>query len=160
MKGWYGDRLRHKLASKGIQTGVDLEGKFKLYEVNEQSPIISAHFEVEQVIYVPSTDSLQRTISVEEMEKRIQEVRYELSKLFGGYTSVEGIGGFVKTSEKGEELIEEPVTRIISYTTREGFEENSELLIEYLERKRQEWGQISMGYEIEGDMYYIGETRW
>lgn len=160
MRGWYGDRLKHKLASKGVKTIVDGEGNYKLLEVSQESPIISAYFEVEQVIYVPSTDSMQRTISVEELEGRIQEVRYELSRLFGGYTSVEGIGGFVADTEEGEKLIEEPVIRVISYTTRDGFDVKSEELIEYLEKKRIEWGQISMGYEVEGDMYYLGETRW
>jgi len=160
MRGWYGDRMKHRLASKGIKTIVDSEGNYKLLEVNQESPIISAYFEVEQVIYVPSTDSMQRTITVEELEERIQEVRYELSRLFGGYTSVEGIGGFVTDTEEGEKLIEEPVIRVISYTTRDGFDEKSEELIDYLEAKRVEWGQISMGYEVEGDMYYLGETRW
>jgi len=157
MKGWYGDKQRHKLASKGVKTIRDSQGNYGLKEYNTEAPIISARLEVEQVIYVPSTNVLQETISGEEMRIRINEVRSVLSKLFGGYTSVEGIGGYL-SDEFG--LIEEPVVRIISYAEKESFRENSDDLIDFLEEKRKEWGQLSMGYEIEGDMYYLGETRW
>lgn len=157
MKGWYGNSQKHALASKGVKTGQDLEGKFKLYESDEALPIISAHFEVEQIIYVPSTDTMQRVVSEEEMRARVDEVREVLSNLFGGYTSVEAFGGYYDDEEG---LVKEPVVRIISYTTKEGFDDRSEELIQYLEQKRKDWGQLSMGYEVEGDMYYLGATRW
>ena len=157
MKGWYGDKLRHKLASKGVASTINMNGKYGLMEVSEKSPIISAKLDVEQVIYVPSTNVLQETISEEELRYRVNEVREVLSELFGGYTSVEGVGGYYD-DEYG--LIEEPVIRVISYATEDSFNKNADNLIDFLEEKRKEWGQLSMGYEVEGDMYYLGETRW
>lgn len=156
MKGWYGDKMKHKLASKGIKTMVDEQGEFRLYETSTTAPIISAHLEVEQVIYVPSTNLKSETITNREMADRVEEVRMFLSELFGGYTSINGIGGYVE----GGDLIKEPVVKIVSYTTRDDFKNKNDILIEYLENKRVEWGQSSIGYEVEGDMYYLGETRW
>jgi len=156
-RGWYGQRHRHSLASKGVKT-VNTNNHYELVDTPDGLPIVSEHFEIEQAVYVPSTSEINVKISEEEMNKRVAEVRQVLSNLFGGYTSVEAIGGYY--DKDNSLLVVESVVKVTSYATMEKYKENSDKLIKYLERKRKKWSQDTMGYELEGDLYYLGEVKW
>lgn len=109
---------------------------------------------IENVIYVPSTYGVknQRVISDKEMEKRVNETRTYLSKKFGGYTSVEATGGFVLKNDK---LVKEKVVKITSFSTKREFNKDEPELINQVGRWGNKWGQESISYENEGDLFII-----
>jgi hypothetical protein len=47
------------------------------------------------VVYVPSTQDVDKVISVDEMVNRVNEVKEYLGSKFGGYSSIDKLGGFV-----------------------------------------------------------------
>jgi hypothetical protein len=109
---------------------------------------------IENVIYVPSTYGVkkQRVISDKEMEKRVNETRTYLSKKFGGYTSVEATGGFVLKNNK---LVKERVVKVTSFSTKREFNKDEPELINQVGRWGNKWGQESISYENEGDLFII-----
>ena len=107
---------------------------------------------VEQAIYVPSTDEGNRPISKTELDSRVHETKEHLSNLFGGYTTTEAIGGY-HSPTKG--LVEEPVVKVTSFTTKENYDANRFILQEWLSLRAKLWGQESIGYEVEGDLMYM-----
>jgi len=159
-KGWVRESQRHSLASKGIKT----KGTFGARGVETEGisvPVIDGYGQtfklpIEQIVYVPSTTFNNEPISSEEFSRRIEEVKSFLFNLFGGYTAVVGEGGF---RSKTGDVVDESVVRVISYTDREGYENHQKHLFEFLKEKQKEWGQESMGYEVEGDLFYLGETE-
>jgi len=110
------------------------------------------HLPIQTTVYVPSTKKGQKHISAKEFKKRIDRVRKFLSRKYGGYTSVEGYGGY--TDKKGK-LIKEKVIRIIAFTTKEDFSKNKRAVKKQLKEWGKEWGQESIGYGYEGDLYYV-----
>lgn len=58
-------------------------------------PKSTFHLPVESAVIVPSTKAKSKSISASEFANRTKEVRKKLSSLFGGYTSVKAIGGFL-----------------------------------------------------------------
>lgn len=110
---------------------------------------------IEMSVYVPSTASANEEISEEEFNDRIEEVEVYLSNLFGGFSKVDISGGY-NSEEKG--LIQESVAKVTAFATKKSFEENKNKLIEKLSYWCKEWGQESMGYEFEGDLYYIDKN--
>jgi hypothetical protein len=107
---------------------------------------------LEMVVYVPSTQDVDKVISVDEMVNRVNEVKEYLGSKFGGYSSTDKLGGFVDS--KGN-LINEDVTQVTSFATKEAFEENKEELIQQLAKWGKEWGQEAIGFEFEGDLLYV-----
>ena len=114
------------------------------------------HLPVQQAVYVPSTKEKNKPISKTEYNNRVKEVKTYLSKKFGGYTKVKGTGGY-HDKEKG--LIQEKVGVVYSYAEKDKFRRNKGALVNQLGKWRNKWGQDSMGYEHEGDMYYIGGSK-
>ena len=108
--------------------------------------------EIEQRVYVPSTQDGDKEIPSYKFEKRIEEVEKKLSKLFGGYTEIRTTGGWLSDS-KG--LIKEKVAVVVSYADIKTFNKNKKRLLKWLKKKKQEWGQEAIGYEVEGDLYLI-----
>jgi hypothetical protein len=115
-----------------------------------------AHLPVQQAVYVPSTTAKSKKISPQEHRKRITEVKKFLSNRFGGFTKVGGEGGYTD-KEKG--IIQEKVAIVYSYAEKNKFRKHKGALITQLSKWRKKWGQDSMGYEHEGDMYYIGGKK-
>ena len=103
-------------------------------------------------VYVPSTQDVNNVISVDEMEKRVREVKEYLANKFGGYTSAEKMGGFVDSQA---ELVNEEVVQITAFSTKEAYEENKEALVQKLSDWAKEWGQEAIGFEYEGDLMYV-----
>jgi hypothetical protein len=110
------------------------------------------HLPIEQAVYVPSTTSGDQPISDTEFQQRIADTQLFLSRYFGGHTTVAGTGGYI-SKEKG--VIQEPVVKVVSFATNEAFEKHRETLKKWLLNKCVEWGQESIGYEVEGDLFYL-----
>jgi len=110
------------------------------------------HLPIEMAVYVPSTQDVNNVISVDEMDKRVREVKEYLANKFGGYTSAEKIGGFVDSQA---ELVNEEVVQITAFSTKEAYEENKEALVQKLSDWAKEWGQEAIGFEYEGDLMYV-----
>jgi hypothetical protein len=103
-------------------------------------------------VYVPSTQDIDKVISVDRMSRRVSEVKTYLAKTFGGYTSTENLGGFIASDGS---LVNEDVIKITSFSTIEDFEKNKEALLKQIGKWGDNWGQEAIGFEYEGDLYYI-----
>lgn len=110
------------------------------------------HLPLEMVVYVPSTQDVDKVITVDEMDKRVDEVKTYLSSKFGGYSSTDKLGGFVDS--KGN-LVNEEVVQVVSFSTQEAFDEHKDELVKQLSKWGQEWGQEAIGFEFEGDLFYV-----
>lgn len=108
---------------------------------------------IEQAVYVPSTKDGNKPITQRGFEMRVQETKKFLSKLYGGHTSTRAEGGYY--SDKKKKMIHEKVVRVASFTTREAYKEKKPLLDAWLTKMAKEWGQESIGYEVEGDLMYV-----
>jgi|LGOV01.1.fsa_nt_gb hypothetical protein len=111
------------------------------------------HLEIEQAILVPSTKRADKPVTQTEMNKRVSNVRKYLSKQFGGYTSVKGIGGYYSDDKK--KLIKEKVMKVTGFAQAEDFQKKRPQVLQQLSKWSKKWGQESLGYEHEGDLYYI-----
>ena len=103
------------------------------------------------VTFVPSTTNKSEPISDEEFKRRTIEVKKYLSKLFGGYTSVKSVGGYVL---KGK-TIEEKINQVSSFSTMEAFKKNREKFYRKLRVWKRAWKQDSVGVVLEDDLFYI-----
>lgn len=115
--------------------------------------LVIAKLPVRQAVLVPSTKEKSEKISEKEYRKRIKAVKRYLSDTFGGYTALKGHGGYY--SENDKMLIEEPVVKVESFTTRPKFRQNEGKLLKQINRWGRNWGQESMGYEYEDDLNLI-----
>lgn len=110
------------------------------------------HLPLEMVVYVPSTQDVDKVISVDEMDKRVDEVKQYLASKFGGYSATDKLGGFVDSTGK---LVNEDVVQVTAFSTKEAYEENKEELINQLAIWGKKWGQEAIGFEFEGDLMYV-----
>jgi hypothetical protein len=110
--------------------------------------------ELEMAVYVPSTTVADQIIPKTLFQKRIQEVEKYVSKLFGGYSSTSVEGGYV-SKEKG--LIKEDVAKVTAFGTEESLKKNFKPLMRQISKWCEAWGQESMGFEFEGDLYYVSK---
>ena len=115
------------------------------------------HLGVEQAILVPSTTKADKKIPEAQYKKRVAEVRKYLSQKFGGYTSVKAVGGYY--SEPKKKVIQEKVMKVTGFATKKDFNKNKPALIKQLKVWGKKWGQESMGYEHEGDLYYFPQAK-
>ena len=109
---------------------------------------------IELAVYVPSTEKANQVVSKRDYASRIDDVRSYLANLFGGYSS-EGIDGGYVSDEKG--LIQEDVTKVTAFATKENFEQKLESLVTQIKKWCGQWGQESIGFEFEGDLFYINK---
>jgi hypothetical protein len=109
----------------------------------------------ESAVYVPSTQDVDKVVSIDEMNKRTTDVKKFLSEMFGGYTSSETVGGFIDS--KGV-LVNEEIQKVTSFSTKEAFESNKQDLLKKLSSWAKEWGQEAIGFEFEGQLYYVPEN--
>jgi superfamily I DNA and/or RNA helicase len=109
----------------------------------------------EITIYVPSTE-YDEQISHEEFEKRINDVRKELGKLFEGYTSVSATGGWVV----GGKVIREPVVKVTAFFEPETYLGKKKQISTYLHKKRSEWKQQLLSVEYNNKLYLLGGKKY
>lgn len=117
---------------------------------------VSLHLPVEMSVYVPSTKDANVPVSKAELLKRVNEVKEYLANLFGGYSSSKIIGGYA--SNEGS-LIQEDVVKVISFATKKAYEENKQKLINKIASWSTLWSQEAIGFELEGDLYYINQDK-
>ena len=123
--------------------------------INKIKAVKPTELPLEVSVYVPSTREASQIISKREYNQRIEEVQRYLADLFGGFSSVSVEGGYV-SSEKG--LIHEDATRVVAFASREGFEKKLDTLLKQIVDWCAKWSQESMGFEFEGDLFYIEAT--
>jgi len=128
---------KHSRGVKGRFAVKKVPGSFKL-------PIQTATL-------IPSTRGESVPVSRAQFQSRVTEARRFLSRLFGGYTSVRAVGGFVS---KGR-VIREQVAVVTAYASRDAFRKNKARWLSWVRQKKRAWGQESMGIIIEGDMFWI-----
>lgn len=109
------------------------------------------HLEVEQAIYVPSTKDVDKPITKTEFNRRVSQVRTYMRKNFSGSTSVQATGNY---THKGKP-VNERVVRVVNYADTSNYRKKRPELMRQIKRWGKRWGQHSMGYEVETDMYYI-----
>jgi hypothetical protein len=131
--------------------GGNLEDKIKKLLVAKES----FDLPLEMAVYVPSTEKASQIIPKREFSKRIEDVQTYLSQLFGGFSSVKAQGGY-ESSEKG--LIQEDVIKVVAFANRNGFEEKFNELMNRIVAWCKAWSQESIGFEFEGDLFYVSEN--
>jgi hypothetical protein len=112
----------------------------------------SLDLQIQLVVMVPSTTHANRPIAQATMGGRITETKKFLSRLFGGYTSVKGEGGYY-SKKKG--LIRENVVEVTSFAAKEVYHRRKPTFISWVQAKARAWGQESMGVIIENDLFQI-----
>jgi hypothetical protein len=110
------------------------------------------HLPLELSVYVPSTQDVDKVISDSELDARVDEVSKYLAKTFGGFTKSDKVGGFM-TSQS--ELVTEDVVPVVSFATKDDYEANKNKLVSKLSEWARKWGQEAIGFEFEGDLYYV-----
>lgn len=123
--------------------GVDLPKANKMF-----------HLPLELAVYVPSTQDVDKVISDSELKERVDEVSEYLARLFGGFTKSDKIGGFMSSKS---ELVTEQVVPVVSFATKSDFNDNKDKLVNQLSQWAKRWGQEAIGFEFEGDLYYVPE---
>ena len=113
------------------------------------------HLPLELAVYVPSTQDVDKVISESELKERVNEVSEYLARLFGGFTKSDKIGGFMSSKS---ELVTEDVVPVVSFATQSDFNANKNKLVNKLSDWAKRWGQEAIGFEFEGDLYYVPES--
>jgi len=125
--------------------------------LNVPTSKLISRLEDETAIYIPSTEGIknQKIISNTAFKRRVRNVRRYLS-VFGGYTSVKTMGGYVL---KGGKVVRERGVKVTAFADRNVFKKNKTKLINKASEWRKKWKQDSVGLEYEGDLYFIGSPR-
>jgi hypothetical protein len=110
------------------------------------------HLPLELSVYVPSTQDVDKVISDSELDARVNEVSKYLATIFGGFTKSDKIGGFMSSQS---ELVTEEVVPVVSFATKKDYEANKNKLVTKLSEWARKWGQEAIGFEFEGDLYYV-----
>lgn len=113
-------------------------------------------FDKNFVIYVPSTSNVGDTISKAELDKRVNEVERFVANKFGGYTETETDGGYKSTSGK---IIEEDIVKVSVFAKANDWKKNEKSVISKVRRWAKKWGQEAIGFEYEGDLYYVSDSK-
>lgn len=175
-KGWKGESKRHDLSRQGIKTAqkvkfIPSERQRRLEERKKvtdkikkmgnsdtlpftETKIKTFHLPIETATYIPITGENQNEISDSEFRERILSAEKYLAGIFGGFSTVEMSGGYTLVNGK---LVEEKVAKIIVFTTDESLTKHQDELKKWLLKKGKQWNQESMGFEVEGDLYYVSE---
>jgi hypothetical protein len=126
-----------------------------MLDLNAEAPLedLSQDARYEIKIYVPSTQGDER-VPAEEFGQRVLFIQTALSKLFGGYTSVDADGGYIGASS---ELTSEPVAVVSTWATPEDYDEHLPKLEELLMYCREAWQQETIGFEFENDFFMYPE---
>jgi hypothetical protein len=117
----------------------------------ERLPKGILHLPLECVVYVPST-RFDDVISVEEFAARRQETAEQLVSLFGGCRESMAVGRY---RAKNGEVIGEEVAVLTGFGQADDYERKRHDLLAWLIDKRDEWGQEALGFEFEGDLWYL-----
>lgn len=107
----------------------------------------------QMAVLVPSTTQGDKKISSAEFRKRIKETQTKLSSTFGGQTSIQTRGGYFSNDLK--KLINEDVVMVVSYSKNNDYKKEIGKLKEWLNAKKRDWKQESIGVIVENDLFYV-----
>ena len=110
------------------------------------------HLPYEIAVYVPSTKDVDKTITATELRARVKEVEKYLAETFGGFTSSEKVGGYLSSKSA---IITEKVVPVTAFSSLNDFTANKSKLINKMSVWAKKWGQEAIGFEFEGDLYYV-----
>jgi len=110
------------------------------------------HLPYEIAVYVPSTKDVDKTITATELRARVKEVEKYLAETFGGFTSSEKVGGYLSSKSS---IITEKVVPVTAFSSLNDFTANKSKLINKMSVWAKKWGQEAIGFEFEGDLYYV-----
>jgi tagatose-1,6-bisphosphate aldolase non-catalytic subunit AgaZ/GatZ len=102
-------------------------------------------------LYVPSTKD-NKTIGQKEFEERTRATADLLSSWFGGAT-IETVQGFYKM--QSGEYITEKINKIVSFCEAQVLSQRSTELFNYAHSQAKEWGQETIGLEIDSKFFLI-----
>ena len=134
------EKLKEILADEHYAKGGALEKEFK--------------FDKNFVIYVPSTSNVGQKISKKELETRVDEVEKYVANEFGGYTETDTDGGYKSTTG---EIIEEDIIKVSVFANNKDWKDNEKKVVSKVKEWAKRWGQEAIGFEYEGDLYYIDD---
>jgi hypothetical protein len=110
------------------------------------------HLPYELAVYVPSTKDVDKNITATELRARVKEVEKYLAEIFGGFTSSEKVGGYLSSKSS---VVTEKVIPVTSFATMEAFKAKKVTLVNKMSVWAKKWGQEAIGFEFEGDLYYV-----
>jgi hypothetical protein len=110
------------------------------------------HLPYEIAVYVPSTKDVDKSITASELRARVKEVEKYLAETFGGFTSSEKVGGYLSSKSS---VITEKVVPVTAFCSLEDFSKNKAKLVNKMSIWAKMWGQEAIGFEFEGDLYYV-----
>jgi hypothetical protein len=110
------------------------------------------HLPYEIAVYVPSTKDVDKTITATELRARVKEVEKYLAETFGGFTSSEKVGGYLSSKSA---IVTEKVVPVTTFSSLNDFTVNKSKLINKMSVWAKKWGQEAIGFEFEGDLYYV-----
>jgi hypothetical protein len=117
----------------------------------ERLPKGITHLPLECVVYVPSTQG-DRAISAEEFAARRDETADLLVSLFGGCRESLATGRY---RGQGGDIVAEEVAVLTGFGDADDYEGKRRQFLAWLIDKRDEWGQEALGFEFEGDLWYL-----
>ena len=163
-KGWFGERQRHINAGlKGWRNRNRSPNQQVLNKINRlgktnplffsKKEVQSFHLPIKTSIVIPSTKDADKNLTAKEFQERVRKAKTDMAKMFGGYTKISVVGGYY--SDRLDKNIEERGAKLVVYTDPETLKENRNRVKNWLLKKRIDWGQESLAYEIEDDLYFI-----
>lgn len=117
----------------------------------ERLPKGIIHLPLECVVYVPSTQG-DRVIDAAEFIARRDEAADILVSLFGGCRESLATGRY---RGKDGEIVAEEVAVLTGFGDADDYERKRKQFLAWLIDKRDEWGQETLGFEFEGDLWYL-----
>ena len=118
----------------------------------EKVPKGAVHLPIECVVYVPSTTSESEAIGEDAFQARIDQTASVLAELFGGCRESRARGRY---RDQDGNLIVEEVGVVTGYGEAEDYGDKRQRFLEWLIEVKGEWGQESIGFEFEGDLWYL-----
>jgi hypothetical protein len=110
------------------------------------------HLPYEIAVYVPSTKDVDKKITTTELRARVKEVEKYLAETFGGFTSAEKVGGYLSSKSS---VVTEKVIPVTAFASMQSFRDNKSKLVNKISVWAKKWGQEAIGFEFEGDLYYV-----
>jgi hypothetical protein len=110
------------------------------------------HLPIECVVYVPSTTAESTPIGEAEFRARVDETAEILVDLFGGCRESTARGRY---RDHDGNLIVEEVAVVTGYGKVEDYTGKRQQFMEWLIDVKARWGQESIGFEFEGDLWYL-----
>lgn len=117
----------------------------------ERLPKGITHLPLECVVYIPSTQG-DRVIDAREFRARRDQAAEMLSSLFGGCRESMATGRY---KAKDGSIVSEEVAVLTGFGDADDYERKRQEFLSWLIDKRDEWGQETLGFEFEGDLWYL-----